>query len=139
MDGVSAIVRSLCQAGAHGGQSKWTLAKKIKLFIDSMVSFSYVPIRAMSLVGLCMAVAGFAYALLVVAGRLAGWIETGTGFAALMTVLLVGQGMTMTMLGVLGEYVWRNYDEARARPRYIVEDFVRAGESLESGSTRHAA
>ncbi len=123
----------------HGGHSKWTLAKKIKLFVDSMVSFSYVPIRAMSLVGLCMAIAGFAYAVFVVAGRLAGWIETGTGFAALMTVLLVGQGVTMMMLGVLGEYVWRNYDEARGRPRYIVEEFVHAGEPAAHNFTRHAA
>ena len=37
-----------------------------------------------------------------------------------MTVLLVGQGTTMMMLGVLGEYLWRTYDEARGRPRYIV-------------------
>ena len=108
----------------HSGRSKWTFGKKIKLFIDSLVSFSYVPIRAMSAAGLGMAAAGFAYALLVVVGRLAGWISTGTGFAALMTVLLVGQGSTMVMLGVLGEYVWRTYDEARGRPRYIVEEYV---------------
>lgn len=113
----------------HGGHSKWTLAKKLKLFVDSLVSFSYVPIRAMSLVGLCMALAGFAYALFVVAGRLGGWIDTGTGFAALMTVLLVGQGITMMMLGVLGEYVWRSYDEARGRPRYIVEEHIHAADA----------
>ena len=108
----------------HTGRSKWTLAKKIKLFIDSLVSFSYVPIRAMSAVGMGMALAGFAYALFVVTGRLRGWINTGTGFAALMSVLLVGQGSIMMMLGVLGEYVWRTYDKARGRPRYIVEEYV---------------
>jgi glycosyltransferase involved in cell wall biosynthesis len=119
----------------HSGHSKWTLGKKIKLLIDSLVSFSYFPIRAMSAVGVCMALAGFTYALLVVAGRLAGWISTGTGFAALMTVLLVGQGSTMVMLGVLGEYVWRSYDEARGRPRYIVEEYVdSACESKEATS-----
>jgi polyisoprenyl-phosphate glycosyltransferase len=97
----------------HGGRSKWTITKKLKLFVDSLVSFSYAPIRIMSLAGSCMALAGFAYALFVVVGRLAGWVQTGTGFAALMTVLLVGQGTTMIMLGVLGEYVWRTYDESR--------------------------
>jgi hypothetical protein len=59
----------------------------------------------------------------VVVGRLSGWVATGTGFAALMTVLLVGQGMIMLMLGVLGEYLWRTYDEARGRPRFLVEDY----------------
>ena len=42
------------------GKSRWTLAKKIKLFVDSFVAFSYVPIRALSLTGLVVAVAGFA-------------------------------------------------------------------------------
>lgn len=111
------------QARQHGS-SKWTLGKKLKLFVDSLVSFSYAPIRVMSLFGVGMAFAGFLYALVVVGGRLLGWMDTGTGFAALMTVLLVGQGTTMTMLGVLGEYVWRTYDESRGRPRYIVEEYV---------------
>lgn len=106
----------------HEGRSKWTVAKKLKLFVDSMVSFSYVPIRVMSLLGVCMAVAGFLYAMFVVAGRVGGWVNTGTGFAALMTTLLVGQGIIMVMLGVLGEYLWRTYDEARGRPRYIIEE-----------------
>lgn len=127
----------------HSGQSKWSLAKKLKLFVDSMVSFSYVPIRAMSAVGLGMAMAGFLYASLVVVGRLGGWIATGSGFAALMTVLLVGQGCMMMMLGVLGEYVWRTYDEARGRPRYIIEEFVHSGSATGTGnsceSDRHAA
>jgi dolichol-phosphate mannosyltransferase len=113
------------QARQHG-HSKWTLTKKLKLFVDSVVSFSYAPIRAMSLAGVCMALAGFAYAAFVVAGRLLGWVQTGTGFAALMTVLLVGHGTTMLMLGVLGEYVWRTYDEARGRPRYMVEEVAPA-------------
>lgn len=111
------------QARQHG-VSKWTLGKKVKLFVDSVVSFSYAPIRLMSLFGCGMAIAGFAYALAVVTGRLLGWVQTGTGFAALMTVLLVGQGVIMVMLGVLGEYVWRSYDESRGRPRYIVETSI---------------
>ena len=116
----------------HGGRSKWTFAKKFKLFVDSVVSFSYVPIRAMSLVGLGMALVGFLYAVFVVVGRLGGWVDTGTGFAALMTVVLVGQGVIMGMLGVLGEYVWRAYDEARGRPRYIIEEQVRASEAADT-------
>ena len=123
----------------HSGRSKWTLTKKLKLFVDSMASFSYFPIRAMSLVGLCMALAGFLYALVVVLGRLSGWIDTGTGFAALMTVLLVGQGTTMTMLGILGEYVWRGYDESRGRPRYIVEEHVHAVQPASQTTSVHSA
>jgi dolichol-phosphate mannosyltransferase len=124
----------------HSGSSKWTLGKKLKLAIDSITSFSYAPIRVMSLIGFSMAAAGFLYASLVVVGRLANWIQTGTGFAALMTVLLVGQGVIMMMLGVLGEYVWRTYDEARGRPRYIVEQYIHTDDNKgDSRDSRQAA
>ena len=120
----------------HAGTSKWTFAKKLKLFIDSMVSFSYVPIRLMSLLGFLMAVSGFVYALAVVVGRLTGWVAAGTGFAALMTVLLVGQGSILIMLGILGEYLWRTFDEARGRPRYIIEEYVTSNASESTPHTK---
>jgi dolichol-phosphate mannosyltransferase len=119
----------------HAGRSKWTLTKKIKLFIDSVVSFSYLPIRLMSLLGILMAGGGFLYALFVIVARLTGWVAAGTGFAALMTVLLVGQGGILMMLGILGEYLWRTFDEARGRPRYIIEENITA---TKLPSTRHA-
>lgn len=108
----------------YAGESKWTLAKKVKLLIDSVVSFSYVPVRLMSCSGLVMAACGFLYATLVIVGWLFGWVIAGSGYAALMTVLLVGQGMIISMLGVLGEYLWRTFDEARGRPRYIIEEYI---------------
>ena len=111
----------------RAGRSKWTFAKKLKLLIDSVVSFSYTPIRLMSALGLLMAFCGFLYALSVIVGRLAGWVTAGTGFAALMTVLLVGQGLILAMLGILGEYLWRTFDEARGRPRYIIEEYLHGG------------
>jgi len=104
------------------GVSKWTLGKKIKLFVDSIVSFSFTPIRAMSVLGVLFALAGFAFMLFVIVARLAGWVVAGTGYAALMTVVLMGFGLIMLMLGVMGEYLWRTFDEARGRPRFIVED-----------------
>jgi dolichol-phosphate mannosyltransferase len=121
----------------HAGRSKWTVAKKLKLFVDSIVSFSYVPIRLMSLIGLCMAFAGFLYAVVVIVGRLVGWVGTGAGFAALMSVLLVGQGIIMTMLGVLGEYVWRTYDEARGRPQYIIEEMFHCSDARSNNTDRN--
>jgi dolichol-phosphate mannosyltransferase len=116
----------------QAGRSKWTLRKKLKLFVDSIVSFSYVPIRLMSLLGFLMALCGFVYALVVIVGRLTGFVVAGTGFAALMTVLLVGQGSILLMLGILGEYLWRTFDESRGRPRFIVEEYVDGGTSPET-------
>ena len=119
------------------GVSKWTFSKKLKHFVDAIISFSFVPIRTMSVVGALFAFAGFAYALTVVVGRICGFVIAGAGFAALMTVLLVGQGFIMLMLGVMGEYVWRTLDEARRRPRYIIEERHRGAVAtrIEPGSS----
>ena len=114
---------SYVKQARKSGVSKWTLAKKIKITVDSIISFSYVPIRFMTIFGFFTAFAGASYAAVVVVGRMVGWVAAGTGFAALMTVLLVGQGIILMMLGILGEYLWRTFDESRGRPRYIIEQY----------------
>ncbi len=113
----------------HAGKSKWTFWKKIKLLIDSVVSFSYVPIRLIISMGFLMAITGIVYAMIIIIGRVFGWVNAGTGFAALMSVVLVGQGATMVMLGILGEYLWRTFDESRGRPRFIVDEIERSKSS----------
>ena len=67
---------------------------------------------------------GFALALWTVVVRLFGLVAPPAGYAALMTVLLLGFGFVMTFLGILGEYLWRTFDEVRGRPRYIIEAAV---------------
>jgi glycosyltransferase involved in cell wall biosynthesis len=131
---------SYVKKARSAGGSKWTFAKKLKLFADSVVSFSYAPIRFTSWFGLALALCGFLYAAIVVIGWFVGFIVAGVGFAALMTVLLIGQGAILVSLGVIGEYVWRAFDEARGRPRYIVEDyrssdFLPRGDSLPVSAT----
>ncbi|MBE5852643.1 MAG: glycosyltransferase family 2 protein [Lachnospiraceae bacterium] len=103
------------------GQSRWTLSKKIKLVMDSVMSFSYFPLRFMS--GL-----GIAFDLLAVILLTSVLIEKFTkgtpiaGWASLMCVILLASGMIMLMLGILGEYIWRTLDAARTRPPYIVDE-----------------
>ena len=101
------------------GRSGWSLEKKLKLAVDSITSFTYVPIRLMSYLGLVVAMLGFLYALVVIINALAG--HPVQGWASLMVVLLVIGGIQMLMMGVLGEYLWRALDEARQRPRYLIE------------------
>jgi len=104
----------------HSGKSKWTLEKKLKLVVDSVTSFTYLPIRMMSYVGFAFALGGLLYAGVVVINALRG-VNLPYGWASMMCVLLVVGGVQMLMMGVLGEYLWRALDESRARPRYIVE------------------
>ena len=106
------------QARQHG-RSGWSLENKLKLAVDSITSFTYLPIRLMSYVGLVVAMLGFLYAVVVIINALAG--HPVQGWASLMVVLLVVGGIQMLMMGVLGEYVWRALDEARQRPRYLIE------------------
>jgi glycosyltransferase involved in cell wall biosynthesis len=103
------------------GKSRWTFSKKLKLFIDSSIAFSFIPIRVMSLAGAITALAGFAWALYV----LVSWARFGIsvqGYASLMMTLLVIGGLQMLMMGIIGEYIWRTFDETRRRPAYIVAE-----------------
>jgi dolichol-phosphate mannosyltransferase len=103
------------------GKSRWTLSKKIKLLVDSLLAFSFVPIRAISVLGLSMGVVALLYGLYVVALRIAS-PDKPAGWTALMVVLLVVSAFQMVALGVIGEYVWRGLDAARNRPLYVVRD-----------------
>ena len=101
------------------GSSGWTLTKKLKLFIDSVTAFSYLPIRLMSLLGSIVALLGCIYAVVVIVNCILG--APLQGWTSLMVVVLLVGGVQIAMLGVLGEYLWRSLDESRRRPRYIVE------------------
>ena len=103
------------------GKSRWTLSKKVKLLIDSLLSFSFVPVRAISLMGLALGGTALIYGLYIIALRLSGAGEPA-GWSALMVVLLFVSAFQMIALGVIGEYVWRGLDAARQRPLYIVRE-----------------
>jgi dolichol-phosphate mannosyltransferase len=103
------------------GVSRWTLSKKVKLLIDSFIAFSFVPIRAISAIGLLLGSAAFLYAAFVVFGRLTGWIPVVEGWSSLMVVLLFVSAFQMVALGIIGEYVWRTLDASRKRPNFVVD------------------
>ncbi|MGG3507630.1 glycosyltransferase family 2 protein [Paenibacillus lautus] len=103
------------------GKSRWTLSKKIKLFIDSFVSFSYTPIRFMSLIGVLTAVLSFIYGVFVVVSTLFGIIEL-QGWTTIISLITFLLGIIMIMLGIIGEYLWRILDESRDRPSYVVDE-----------------
>jgi dolichol-phosphate mannosyltransferase len=107
------------QARLHGN-SGWTLRKKIKLAINSITSFSFLPIRLLSLFGIMAALTGFIYALIIIGNKLLGGIPI-EGWSSLMVVTLFLGGAILVMIGSLGEYVWRSLDEARARPLYVID------------------
>ncbi len=106
------------------GVSKWSLEKKIKLFIDTFVSFSYFPMRFMSFIGIMATFAGLIYATVIIINKLF-FLKGVEGWSYLMVVLLVVSGIQLLMLGILGEYLWRNLEASRNRPVFIIDKLVR--------------
>ena len=103
------------------GKSRWTLAKKVKLAMDSMMSFSYFPIRFMSGIGFLF----FAISILWILEVIYEAVAIGTpirGWASQMCLILFSSGLIMVMLGMIGEYVWRTLDASRNRPPFLIDE-----------------
>lgn len=105
------------------GQSMWTLGRKVKYFVDSFVAFSHFPIRISSALGIIFSLLGLIYAAWVVYARLVLGISA-EGWASLIVVVLIAAGVQMLILGIIGEYMWRNLDETRRRPRFIIDKLI---------------
>ncbi len=103
------------------GTSKWTLSKKIKLFIDSFVAFSFMPIRMVSIVGVVMFILGILLGVGTVINRLLN-PSVPIGYSTLASIIAVGFGITNISLGIIAEYLWRAYDAARKRPVFLVDE-----------------
>lgn len=103
------------------GTSKWTLKKKIRLVMDTLFSFSNLPITMVLIVGVVSIIVAVIWSLIVVYYKLTGNIPID-GFTTMLIVQLFSFGIIMMTLGILGEYLWRTFDASRGRPPYIVED-----------------
>lgn len=103
------------------GVSQWSLKKKIKYFIDGLLNTSYLPIRLMSLMGVLCALLGAIYVIVIVVNRIFNNTPYD-GWAPIMVALLLIGGCIMTMLGVIGEYIWRIYDEVRQRQYFVIDN-----------------
>ena len=99
------------------GQSGWTSARKIKLVVDSITSFSNFPIRLFVYIGMTFVVC--ALVLLLFAAALMP--ELGGGVLLLLSLIVGLAGLQLVAVGVVGEYVWRALEESRRRPPYLIE------------------
>ena len=103
------------------GKSRWTLGKKIKLAMDSVLSFSYAPLRMMMGVGVAFNVVALILLISVLVEKFTRGVPID-GWASIMCVLLCGLGLIMMMLGIIGEYIWRALDASRKRPPFIIDE-----------------
>jgi len=105
------------------GVTKYPLKKMIKFATDAIISFSFKPLRLASYTGIMLSFFSFIYLLVVLYQKLftdspiAGWAST-------MAVSLFFNGIVLLMLGIIGEYIGRIYDEAKGRPLYLVKNTI---------------
>jgi dolichol-phosphate mannosyltransferase len=103
------------------GRSRWTFTKKLKFFLDTMLGFSIVPLRTITVVGLVVALCSAGYGVSVVTHALLGYSEA-PGFATLAALICFLLGLLICMLGVIGEYLWRIFDEINKRPEAVIDE-----------------
>ena len=103
------------------GESKWTLSKKVKLFVDSVLSFSYFPIQCITTVGVISCGVSVLWAIVLLCQKFFGKI-TVEGYTTIVILILLAFGIIMFSMGIIGEYIWRMFDATRKRPPFIVEE-----------------
>lgn len=105
----------------HAGEPKYTTRRLVRLALDGLLSFSAVPLRLASYLGFLVAMAGCAYIGVAVLYRVFG-NGVPDGWTSIIAVVLAIGGMQLIVVGVLGEYVARIYDESKARPNFLVAE-----------------
>ncbi len=102
------------------GETKWPLRKMLRFAVDALTSFSHVPLQLASWLGFFVSCFAFLYILVVLYLKIRG--INITGWTTLMFFILFLGGVQLVMIGVLGEYLGRIYEEIKRRPLYIVAE-----------------
>jgi polyisoprenyl-phosphate glycosyltransferase len=122
---------SYTRAPRQAGQSKYQLRAMLKLAANGIIGFSVAPLRYTLSVGLLMSVASVCYAIVAIALKLAGF-RFVSGYASLLVSITFLSGVQLMVMGMVGHYLARVYDETRRRPLYLVREscgFARRGAS----------
>ena len=105
------------------GKTKYNYWKLASVALDGIFSFSVAPIRLILWVGLILAFTSFTYGGWLIYQKIFISIPL-PGYTSLMVAILFLGGVQITALGVIGEYVGRIYNEAKARPIYVIDELL---------------
>jgi len=106
----------------YAGETKFPLTKMIEFAFDAVVSFSFVPLRVAAILGFVVSGLAMLAIPLVVAVKLSG--NYVPGIASITIVVLLLGGIQLLMIGLMGEYVGRSYEESKRRPIYVVRELI---------------
>lgn len=102
------------------GKSRWSFAKKVNAMLDVLLGFSIKPIRLISFFGVGLAMLSFIYGNAVVISSLLG-NRPVPGFATIAALICFLLGLVIIMLGVIGEYLLRVFEELNKRPEVVID------------------
>jgi glycosyltransferase involved in cell wall biosynthesis len=102
------------------GESKWNITKLLKLAFDSVITVGYLPLKVILWSGILTSILALLTVLYMIFGKLGGWIEV-PGWASVMVLVAIFGGVNMISIAIIGEYLWRNFDQTRQRPMFIIE------------------
>lgn len=110
------------RAPRFAGKTKYPLKNMLKLAFDGITSFSYKPLKAGIVLGILLSLFSFFFLLFVFIARLFDLVVMEPGYASIMCVVLFFFGIILIILGIIGEYIARIFEEVKGRPLYIVCD-----------------
>ncbi|UYN93434.1 MAG: glycosyltransferase family 2 protein [Enhydrobacter sp.] len=104
------------------GESKYPLSKMVRFAADAITAFSVVPLMASMTIGWVMAAVGFAFFVYSIVGWMLGY--NLPGWTSLMAAMGLLGGMQFLMLGIIGAYLGRLYDQSKGRPLFMIREIV---------------
>ncbi len=105
------------------GKSRWTFSKKIKYLLDGILNYSYAPLRFFSIIGIISFVLGVIYSIIIVISYFIG-DSPFKGWAPIMIIILLFSGLQLMVTGLIGEYLWRVFEQTKNRPKYIIKEKI---------------
>ena len=105
------------------GESKYNLAKLFRLAFDGLISYSFVPLRLVSNLGVFVSVSALVYMFYLIVEQTFGE-RTIQGWTSTVVIVLFLGGIQLLSLGIIGEYIGRIFDEVKQRPQYVVRETV---------------
>ena len=101
------------------GRSTWTLKKKMKYLFDSIFSFTDLPIKLITLIGLFSLITSISLSLVVITAKVYSLIEV-PGYATTVLLIIFFGGLNSLGLGIVGTYAWRAFENTKSRPLAVV-------------------
>ncbi len=120
------------------GQSRWRPRKLLHFALDGLASFTTIPLRIWSYLGLVVSAFAFLYVLVFLAKTLLFGVDQ-PGFPTLIVSVMLLSGVQLISLGVIGEYLGRVYEEVKGRPLYVVGERVGLNDHQDRSGASHAS